>query len=501
MGMPVAAQVFLQEGKMQLISTRNKQETAQALDAVLRGIAPDGGLYVPSMFPSLGDIETLLPLSYDALCARVLRLFFEDVSDMDALTHAAYKSFDDPAVAPVKCIGNGQYVMELWHGPTLAFKDMALSILPRLMTEAMKAEQGKDVLILVATSGDTGKAALEGFCDVPHTKIFVYYPNEGVSDMQRLQMTTQRGNNTHVAAVRGNFDDAQSGVKAIFADKAFAGKAAEKGYSLSSANSINFGRLAPQIAYYFWAYAQLRARGEISEGERINFVVPTGNFGNILAAYYAKRMGLPVGKLICASNRNNVLTDFFRQGEYSINRSFYKTMSPSMDILISSNLERLLFELAGRDEAAVRSMMAQLKETKRYDIGETARHALEADFWAGWCGEDETQTAIRHTFDQTGYLADTHTAVALGVYEKYKAMGDTTKTVIVSTASPYKFPADVLAALGENASGLPFDVARRLSEHTHTEVPWQLSELENSPVRHNTVVDIARMADAVLEVL
>ncbi len=486
---------------MQLISTRNKQETAEALDAVLRGIAPDGGLYVPSSFPTLGDIETLLPLGYDALSAQVLSQFFDGIPDMGALTKAAYSSFDDPAVAPVKALGSGQYVMELWHGPTLAFKDMALSILPRLMTAAMSKEQGKDVLILVATSGDTGKAALEGFCDVPHTKIFVFYPDQGVSDMQRLQMTTQRGDNTHVAAVRGNFDDAQSGVKAIFADNAFAEKAAEKGYGLSSANSINFGRLAPQIAYYVWAYAQLRKRGEIAPGEKVNFVVPTGNFGNILAAYYAKRMGLPVGRLICASNQNNVLTDFFRQGEYSLKRPFFKTMSPSMDILISSNLERLLFELTGRDATAVQGMMAQLKSTGRYDIGEAARSTLEADFWADWCGEDETQAAIRHTFEQNGYLADTHTAVALGVYEKYRATGDTAKTVIVSTASPYKFPADVLSALGEDASRSAFGAAKRLSERTNTVIPRQLSELETSPVRHNTVVDIPGMAQAVLEVL
>ena len=486
---------------MQLVSTRNQNETTEALDAVLRGIAPDGGLYVPCAFPVLPDIGSLLPLRYDALCARILSLFFDGVTDMDALARAAYQNFDDPAVAPVKRIAEGQYVMELYHGPTLAFKDMALSILPRLMTEAMDKKQGKDVLILVATSGDTGKAALEGFCDVPHTQIFVFYPDEGVSDMQRLQMTTQRGANTHVAAVRGNFDDAQSGVKAIFADKDFAAKAAEKGYSLSSANSINFGRLAPQIAYYVWAYAQLLQRGDIAEGEKINFAVPTGNFGNILAAYYAKRMGLPVGKLICASNRNNVLTDFFRHGEYSLDREFYKTMSPSMDILISSNLERLLFELTGRDEAAVRAMMAQLKDTGRYDIGETARSALEADFWSDWCSEDETKAAIRRTFDQTGYLPDTHTAVALGVTEKYKAMGDGAKTVVVSTASPYKFPADVLSALASEEIDSPFEAAKQLSARTKTAVPQQLSELETSPVRHTDVVDIFGMADAVLQVL
>ncbi len=486
---------------MELISTRNRNEKADALSAVLRGIAPDGGLYVPSSFPELPDMASLLPLRYDALAARVLGLFFEGIDDMAALTRAAYTDFSDADVAPVKRIGEGRYVMELWHGPTLAFKDMALSVLPRLMTAAMRRECGRDVLILVATSGDTGKAALEGFCDVPHTKIVVFYPNEGVSDMQRLQMTTQRGDNTHVAAVRGNFDDAQSGVKAIFADSAFAAKAAEKGYALSSANSINFGRLAPQVAYYVWAYAQLCARGDVAEGEKVNFVVPTGNFGNILAAYYAKRMGLPIGRLICASNRNNVLTDFFRRGEYTLKREFYKTMSPSMDILISSNLERLLFELTGRDEAAVRDMMAQLKQTGRYDIGDAARQALEADFWADWCGEDETLAAIRRTWEQDGYLADTHTAVALGVYEKYRALGDTTKTVVVSTASPYKFPGDVLSALGGGEAISPFDAAKRLGEKTHTQVPHQLAALEKSAVRHNTVVDIAHMPDAVLRVL
>jgi len=486
---------------MRLVSTRNQNETTEALQAVLRGIAPDGGLYVPTSFPALPDINSLLPLRYDALCAKMLSLFFDGVKDMGALTTVAYAGFDDKDVAPVKRIADGQYVMELWHGPTLAFKDMALSILPRLMTEAMSQQQGHDVLILVATSGDTGKAALEGFCDVPHTQIFVFYPDEGVSDMQLLQMTTQRGANTHVAGVRGNFDDAQNGVKAIFGDADFAAKAAAKGYTLSSANSINFGRLAPQIAYYVWAYAQLLQRGDIAAGEKINFVVPTGNFGNILAAYYAKRMGLPVGKLICASNRNNVLTDFFRRGEYSLQREFYKTMSPSMDIMISSNLERLLFELTGRDEAAVRAMMAQLKSSGRYDIGETARSGLEADFWSDWCGEEETQAAIRRTFEQTGYLADTHTAVALGVYEKYKAMGDAAKTVVVSTASPYKFPGDVLAALGGGKTGSPFTDAKKLSEMTGTAIPKQLAELEGSPVRHTAVVDIPGMADAVLQVL
>ena len=307
---------------MKLISTRNSKERLDASRATLRGIAPDGGLYVPDFFPVIGDMETLLGMSYPSLAAKVLGLFFDDIDGLPKLTEAAYKSFDDKSVAPVKRIGQGEYVMELWHGPTLAFKDMALSVLPRLMTAAMSSENDKDVLILVATSGDTGKAALEGFCDVNRTRIIVFYPNEGVSDMQRLQMVTQEGANTHVVAVHGNFDDAQNGVKAIFGDKTFAEAVGEKCYVLSSANSINFGRLAPQIAYYFWAYTQLLERGEIAGGDKINFVVPTGNFGNILAGYYAKKMGLPVAKLICASNKNNILTDFFRKGEYSLKRDF-----------------------------------------------------------------------------------------------------------------------------------------------------------------------------------
>ena len=331
----------------------------------------------------------------------MLAQFFDDLPELDKLTQEAYRSFDDPRVAPVVKIADGEYVMELWHGPTLAFKDMALSVLPRLLTASMGVHGGRDVLILVATSGDTGKAALEGFCDVPHTRIVVFYPSDGVSDMQKLQMVTQDGDNTQVVAVKGNFDDAQSGVKAMFADETFVSAVAEKGYSLSSANSINFGRLASQIAYYYGAYAQLVSTGEIAEGEPINFVVPTGNFGNILAGYYAKRMGLPVAKLICASNRNNVLTDFFNSGEYSLKRPFYKTMSPSMDILISSNLERLLFELTGRDPHMVSAMMKQLKEIGVYDIGETAQRALEADFWADWCSEEET-ACIRKRLRQRG---------------------------------------------------------------------------------------------------
>ena len=487
---------------MKLISTRNTEERLEALEAALRGIAPDGGLYVPLQFPEIGDVDSLAGMDYPALAAHVLGQYFDGVRSLGALTRDAYAGFDDESVAPVKKLDADTFVMELWHGPTLAFKDMALSVLPRLMSEAMKDAGGKDVLILVATSGDTGKAAMEGFCDVPGTRIIVFYPNDGVSDMQRLQMVTQEGANTHVVAVRGNFDDAQNGVKAIFGDKAFADVMAGKGYALSSANSINFGRLAPQIAYYIWAYAQLIKRGEIAQGEKINFVVPTGNFGNILAAYYAKQMGLPVSKLICASNKNNVLTDFFKRGEYSLKREFYKTMSPSMDILISSNLERLLFELVGRDADAVTGMMQRLKDDGAYAIDGAAKDALGRDFYADWCSEQETMACIKDTFKQYGYLLDTHTAVAAGVYEKYRQTGDKTKTVIVSTASPYKFPQDVLASLGEAAEGMTvFGMAQRLRDISGMPIPKQIEALEQKPVRHSKVVGKDDMRDAVLSVL
>lgn len=483
---------------MKLISTRNSARRIEASAATLAGISPEGGLFVPVSFPRLGALRDLTTLSYTALSAKVLGLFYEDIKDLEMLTRAAYANFDDEKIAPVKKTAPGEYILELWHGPTLAFKDMALSVLPRLMTAAMDGEE--NVLILVATSGDTGKAALEGFCDVPHTKIVVFYPNEGVSDMQRLQMVTQEGSNTHVAAVRGNFDDAQNAVKAMFTDRNFAASVREKGYSLSSANSINFGRLAPQIAYYVGAYAQLLGQGEIQDGEAINFVVPTGNFGNILAAYYAKRMGLPIKRLICASNKNNVLTDFFRKGAYTLDRPFFRTMSPSMDILISSNLERLLFELTGRDEQAVKTMMSGLKEQGHYDIGGKARETLETDFYADWCDETETMACIKRMFDEKNYLLDTHTAVAMGVYEKYKRNGDTTKTVVVSTASPYKFPADVLGSLGVDTQGMDcFEMARRLSGLTLTQMPPQITALESKPVRFSTVADKDALRGVVLE--
>ncbi|MFA5675772.1 MAG: threonine synthase [Christensenellales bacterium] len=485
---------------MQLISTRTDCAGISASAATLSGIAPDGGLYVPKMFPDLGALDKIAEFSYSKLCAHVLGLFYDDISGLEKITKEAYAGFGDVKTAPVVKTAPGEYMLELWHGPTLAFKDMALSVLPRLMTAAKKDEG--TILILVATSGDTGKAALEGFRDVPGTRIAVFYPDGGVSYMQRLQMVTQEGNNTHVMAVNGNFDDTQNTVKDIFTDKDFAALASAKGYSLSSANSINFGRLAPQIAYYAGAYAQLLSMKEITLGEKINFVVPTGNFGNILAAYYAKRMGLPIARLICASNKNNILTGFFNNGTYSLNRPFYKTMSPSMDILISSNLERLLFELTGRGFQAVGKMMKKLKDMGEYDIAPEAKKALKDDFFADWCGEDETAASIRKTFNEKNYLLDTHTAVAMGVYEKYKAGGDGTKTVIVSTASPYKFPRDVLASLGEDARGISdFDAARRLSGITKTALPKQILELEGKPVRHTGIYGKDELKQAVLSVL
>ncbi len=485
---------------MKLVSTRNNNETISASQATLKGIARGGGLYVPQTFPNIDELGSLSGISYEKLAAKVLALFFDDIDELETLTQKAYAKFDHDERAPIVKLGANEFVMELWHGPTLAFKDMALCVLPRLMQATMtKQSGGKDVLILVATSGDTGKAALEGFRDVPGTRIIVFYPSEGVSDMQRLQMVTQQGGNTNVIGIKGNFDDAQTGVKEIFADEQFAKLVGEKNYRLSSANSINFGRLAPQIVYYIWAYNELVQGGEIEQGDKINFVVPTGNFGNILAAYYAKRMGLPIDKLICASNKNNVLTDFFNKGEYSLDRDFYKTMSPSMDILISSNLERLLYELAHRDAGKVSDMMERLQSGSGYKIDGQAKAALEVDFYADWCSERETSECISETLADKGYLMDTHTAVAMGVYNKYKKGGDKTKTVIVSTASPYKFPQDVLTSLGVDTADMGvFEMSDELSRRTNTKVPWQITELMSKQEIHTDVIDKSKLKDAVL---
>ncbi len=503
---------------MQFIGTRTGAAGAtgatgavSASRAILRGLAEAGGLYVPERFPafSLSLIDGMRDMTYAQRAVKVLGAFLEDFTQeelMDAVS-AAYGSFDDPLVAPLRPVREGVLALELYHGPTLAFKDMALQLLPRLMTLSMKKNgEAREVFILVATSGDTGKAALAGFADVPGTRCAVFYPQGGVSEAQRLQMVTQRGDNTHVIAVRGNFDDAQTGVKRIFADANFAAAMDAQGRVLSSANSINFGRLVPQVVYYFSAYADLLRAGTIRLGDPVNFCVPTGNFGNILAAEYARRCGLPVGRLLCASNGNNVLADFLETGRYDIaGRAFYRTISPSMDILISSNLERLLFELCGRDPAQVRGWMEALQTGRHYDIGAENLRSMRSVFAGGFTDDAGTREEIRRSFSQDGYLMDPHTAVASHVLRAYQERtGDRTPAVIVSTASPYKFGRPVLEAVAgaQAAEGLDdFGCCEALAARTGTRVPPQIAELPTLPVRHQRVCEKDRMEEALLGAL
>ncbi len=493
---------------MSFFSTRGGA-CVTASQAILHGLASDGGLYVPAMFPPVSSrkLAELTTMDYRQRASAILRVYLEDFTlpEIDAAVAAAYSTpkFDDEAIAPVKGLDENTFVLELFHGPTLAFKDMALQLLPHLTTlSARKNGEEREVSILVATSGDTGKAALEGFKDVPGTSCTVFFPTDGVSDVQKLQMTTTGGDNTHVIAINGNFDDAQTGVKNLFSSEEFKAKVDARGKVLSSANSINFGRLAPQIVYYFSAYADLLAQGRITIGDPVNFVVPTGNFGNILAAYYARSMGLPVGKLICASNRNNVLTDFFFSGVYDTRRQFFKTSSPSMDILISSNLERLLFEAADRDGELVALWMKQLKESHSYCIGEQRLEWMNGVFAAGYADDQQCAQEIRTRFEQDHYLMDTHTAVASHVLREYREKtGDTTPTVIVSTASPYKFAADVLAAIQgkEYIRNLDAFTCSELLEHlTGVPVPAQVKELRSLEVRHKAQCEKDGMAQAVL---
>lgn len=497
---------------MQYTSTRDVQGRAvNAAQAIVQGLAPDGGLFVPDRFPqfSLDDIARMAGQSYADVARDVMAPYLDTFSHAEIadMTRAAYGSnYDHPAIAPLTPIDAQSHFLELYHGPTLAFKDMALQMLPHLLRASLKATgETQNVLILVATSGDTGKAALEGFADSPGTAVVVFYPEGGVSAAQERQMRTQAGANVGVVAVRGNFDDAQTGVKRIFSDAVFAESLAKRGYRLSSANSINLGRLLPQVGYYFWSYANLLAQGNIQLGDRINFVVPTGNFGNILAAYYALRMGLPVNKLICASNRNNVLTDFFAQGRYDKNRPFYVTSSPSMDILVSSNLERLLFELCDRDSQTVRKWMAALQADGHYDIADAQKSTLSRHFWADSCSDQEAGDAIGRVWRDKQLLIDTHTAVAYRVYERYRAeTGDDSVSVVVSTASPYKFASDVLQSVAP-ASDVdgndPFAVSDALAQATHTPVPERIAALKHEPIRHSDVCDTGDMPDAVMHVL
>ncbi len=496
---------------MSFFSTRGGA-CVTASQAILWGLARDGGLYVPSMFPqiSLERLSTLRGTSYHNHASRILRDYLEDfsISEIEDAVHAAYSpdAWDDPTIAPVKPLGDTTHVLELFHGPTLAFKDVALKLLPHLVTlSAKKNEENREVSILVATSGDTGKAALEGFKDVPGTSCSVFYPHGGVSRVQELQMTTTGGSNTHVIGVEGNFDDAQTGVKKLFKDAAFHEKMNAMGKLPSSANSINFGRLAPQIVYYFTAYTQLVNRGVIRIGQHINFVVPTGNFGDILAGYYAMRMGLPIRKLICASNQNRVLADFFANGLYHTHRPFHKTMSPSMDILISSNLERLLFEYADRNPAQVRAWMDELSSDGSFSVGGQCSEKLAEIFWAGYADDEMTAEEIRRVYEQTGYVMDPHTAVASNVLKQYReSTSDPTVTVIVATASPYKFAPDVARSLlGSDAvDGLDFFAcAEKLETLSGVPIPRQVRDLLTLPVRHDAVCAVDAMEKTVLDAL
>ena len=494
---------------MAFFSTRG-ESCVIASQAILRGLAPDGGLYVPAMFPAFTpeQMGNLYNKDYAGRAADVLKVYLEDYTsaEVEQAVRAAYSPgrFDDPRITPLKQIDDSTWIMELFHGPTLAFKDIALQLLPHLMKLAsLKNGEKREVSILVATSGDTGKAALEGFRDVEGTSCTVFYPLDGVSDVQKLQMVTTGGNNTHVIAVKGNFDDAQTGVKELFASETFAQEMNAKGKVLSSANSINFGRLVPQIVYYFSAYADLINAHAITPDDTVNFCVPTGNFGDILAGYYARNMGLPINKLICASNRNNVLTDFLNTGIYSTHRTFFRTLSPSMDILVSSNLERLLYEAADRDGELIRVWMNQLKECGSYSVGEQRRDWIQDVFWGDCADNKDTLLEIRKQFHENQYLMDPHTAVGSHVLRQYRLQkNDPTVTVVLSTASPYKFAADVLRGVaGEEAvKNLdPFACSEELERLTGMPMPKQVRELRDLPVRHTAVCERDAMGPAVLE--
>lgn len=491
-------------------STRDSSVRVSASKAIADGISPDGGLYIPTEIPkvSLSEIKELCAMDYIGRAKKILGLYLSDFSEeeLSMCVSGAYKAgkFSSEKTAPTVKLHDNVNVLELFRGPTCAFKDMALQILPYLMTvSAEKNLDNKEIVILVATSGDTGKAALEGFKNVKGTKILVFYPDNGVSPMQKLQMTSQEGDNVGVCAIKGNFDDAQTGVKSIFTNKEILAKFEKNNLVFSSANSINWGRLAPQIVYYFSSYCDMVESGAVSFGESVNFVVPTGNFGNILAAYLAKEMGLPVKKLICASNANNILTDFIKTGVYDRNREFYTTVSPSMDILISSNLERLLYLLCGRNSDTVNEWFASLKETGRYEVSEEVKRKISEVFSAGFCDDEKTKATIKETYEKYGYLADTHTAVALAVLSDYlEETGDKTPVSVASTASPFKFSASVLSALGESSEELSeFETLEKLSLLTKVEAPEQLKSLKSKSVRFDKVINKDEMADAVFAML
>lgn len=487
-------------------STRNSDKTVTASQAILKGLADDGGLFVPVSVPKLDvTMDELKDMSYQETAYAVMKQFFTDFTE-EELKHcinSAYDSkFDTEVIAPLVKVGD-TYHLELFHGATIAFKDMALSILPHLLTTSAKKNQVKnEIVILTATSGDTGKAALAGFADVEGTKIIVFYPKNGVSRVQELQMVTQKGDNTSVVAIHGNFDNAQSGVKAMFENKELEKELNEAGYQFSSANSINIGRLVPQVVYYVYAYAKLLQNEEIAEDEEINVVVPTGNFGNILAAYYAKNMGIPIAKLICASNENKVLYDFFQTGTYDRNREFVLTTSPSMDILISSNLERLIYKISGEDARKDTDLMTELKTKGSYAITGEMKANL-ADFAAGYATEEQVAKTIHDIYEDTGYVMDTHTAVAATVYKAYREDSkDDRKTVIASTASPYKFAGSVMSAIDPKYKGQDdFKLIEELQKVSGTELPNAIKEIMNAEIRHNTECDVDQMEQTVKSIL
>ena len=489
-------------------STRNDLQVTAA-HAIAQGISSEGGLFVPSEFPAVSPeaLAELVNMNYKERAAALLSKYLTGFTseEVEYCVNGAYtNTFDNDIPAPVFSLDKSRHILELWHGPTCAFKDLALQILPFLLTvSAKKSAPDKTIVILVATSGDTGKAALAGFADVPGTSIVVFFPQNGVSPMQQLQMTTQKGNNVAVCAIEGNFDDAQTGVKKIFGDAKMQEFLKEKNMEFSSANSINFGRLAPQIVYYFSAYCDLVREGKIKAGDSVNVAVPTGNFGNILAAYYAKQMGLPVKKFICASNKNNILTDFLRTGVYDRNRPFYTTSSPSMDILISSNLERLLYHLYGNDAKATAELMAQLGAQGRYEVPAEILAKLKEEFYAGFCDENATTETISALFKDEKYLCDTHTAVAVKVYGDYRReTGDETPCIIASTASPYKFAASVLSAITtEDVPEDGFELLEKLSSLSNTPVPAPLSSLKSLEVRHKNCVKKEDMAEFITSFL
>ncbi len=491
-------------------STRNSNVKVNSAEAITQGISVEGGLFVPESIPvlSLDEIKAVGDMKYADRAAYVFSKYLTDFTEAEIhyCTDNAYstKNFETESIAEIAHLFEGTYMLELWHGPTCAFKDMALQILPYfLTTSAKKINLDKKIVILVATSGDTGKAALEGFKDVEGTSILVFYPEDGVSPMQKRQMKTQEGGNVGVCAIKGNFDDCQNGVKAIFTDDEVKNQLENAGLMFSSANSINWGRLVPQVVYYISSYAELVKSGEIELGEKINIVVPTGNFGNILAAYYAKHMGIPVNKLICASNVNNVLTDFINTGIYDRNRQFYATVSPSMDILISSNLERLLYLMTDRNDEVIRDWFGKLASEGRYEVTDDVKAKLADEFWAGCCNDDETKETINSVYGKYSYTCDTHTAVAVKVYEDYKkATGDTTKTVIASTASPYKFSAAVLEALEGAESDIDeYAKVDRIAVLSKLPVPAALADLKNKPLRFNDVIEKSDQKQYVLRTL